>query len=52
MLNKDQMQPDLSIAATAQHYVLAIVLRDTSVFEKASVTVFYQWIEAAPRETE
>jgi toxin FitB len=33
-------QPALSIAATAQHYDLTTVSRDTSDFEKARVTVF------------
>ena len=41
-------QPDLIIAATAQHYDLTIVSRDTSDFEKARVTVFNPWVEAAP----
>jgi predicted nucleic acid-binding protein len=45
-------QPDLIIAATAQHYDLTIVSRDTSDFEKARVTVFNPWVEAAPPETE
>jgi predicted nucleic acid-binding protein len=45
-------QPDLSIAATARHYVLTIVSRDTSDFERARVTVFNPWVEAAPRERE
>jgi toxin FitB len=40
-------QPDLIIAATAQHYDLTIVSRDTSEFEKARVTVFNPWVEAA-----
>ena len=33
-------QRDLSIAATAQHYVLTIVSRDTGDVEKTRVTVF------------
>jgi hypothetical protein len=45
-------QPDLIIAATAQHYDLTIVSRDTSDFEKARVMAFNPWIEAAPHETE
>jgi predicted nucleic acid-binding protein len=45
-------QPDLIIAATAQHYDLTIVSRDTSDFETARVTVFNPWVEAAPSETE
>jgi toxin FitB len=45
-------QPDLSIAATAQHHDLTIVSRDTSDFEKARVAVFNPWVEGAPPETE
>jgi toxin FitB len=45
-------QPDLIIAATAQHHDLTIVSRDTSDFEKARVLVFNPWVEAAPPETE
>jgi toxin FitB len=45
-------QPTFSIAATAQHYDLTTVSRDTNDFEKARVTVFNPWVEAAPRETE
>jgi predicted nucleic acid-binding protein len=45
------IQPGLSIAATAQHYDLTTVSRDTSDFEKARVTVFNPWVEAAPPET-
>ena len=45
-------QPDLIIAATAQHHDLTIVSRDTSDFEKAGVMVFNPWVEAAPPETE
>jgi hypothetical protein len=52
MLDKGHIQPDLSIAATAQHYDLTTVSRDTSDFEKACITVFNPWIEAAPPETE
>jgi predicted nucleic acid-binding protein len=52
MLDKDHILPDLSIAATAQHYDLTTVSRDTSDFEKACITVFNPWIEAVPRETE
>ena len=37
-------QPDLIIAATAQHHDLTIVSRDTSDFEKARVTVFNPWV--------
>jgi predicted nucleic acid-binding protein len=45
-------QPDLIIAATAQHHDLTIVSRDTSDFEKARVAVFNPWAEAVPTETE
>ncbi|MDP9083485.1 MAG: PIN domain-containing protein [Pseudomonadota bacterium] len=45
-------QPDLIIAATALHYDLMIVSRDTSDFEKARVTMFNPWGEAVPPETE
>ncbi len=38
-------QPDLIIAATAQHHDLTIVSRDTSDFEKARVAVFNPWVE-------
>jgi hypothetical protein len=41
-------QPDLIIAATAQHHDLTIVSRDTSDFEKARVSVFNPWLEASP----
>jgi len=41
-------QPDLIIAATAQHHDLTIVSRDTSDFEKARVAVFNPWVEAVP----
>lgn len=36
-------QPDLIIAATALHYGLTIVSRDTSEYEKASVSVLNPW---------
>ena len=45
-------QPDLILAATAQHQDLTIVSRDTSDFEKARVMVFNPWVEDAPPETE
>ena len=45
-------QPDLIIAASAQHYDLPIVSRDTSDFEKARVMVFNPWAEAAPPGTD
>ncbi len=39
-------QPDLIIAATALHYGLTAVTRDTAEFERASVPVFNPWQEA------
>lgn len=45
-------QPDLIIAATAQHHGFTVVSRDTSDLEKARVAVFNPWIEAAPSEPE
>jgi predicted nucleic acid-binding protein len=36
-------QPDLIIAATALHYGLTVVSRDTSDFKKARVPVFNPW---------
>jgi predicted nucleic acid-binding protein len=36
-------QPDLIIAATALHYGLTMVSRDTSEYEKANVPVFNPW---------
>jgi predicted nucleic acid-binding protein len=41
-------QPDLIIAATAQHHGLTIVSRGTSDFEKARVSVFNPWVEPVP----
>jgi len=41
-------QPDLIIAATAQHYGLTIVSRNTGDYEKARVTVFNPWVEPIP----
>lgn len=38
-------QPDLIIAATAQHHGLTVVSRDTSDYETAGVTVFNPWHE-------
>jgi predicted nucleic acid-binding protein len=40
-------QPDLMIAATAQHHGLTIVSRDTSDFEKARVSVYNPWFEVS-----
>lgn len=45
-------QPDLIIAATAQHHSLTIVSRDTSDYKKARVAVFNPWIEGAPSTSE
>jgi predicted nucleic acid-binding protein len=39
-------QPDLIIAATAQHHGLAVVSRDTKEYEMARVDVFNPWIES------
>lgn len=36
-------QPDLIIAATAQHHGLTVVSRDTADFAKARVAVFNPW---------
>jgi predicted nucleic acid-binding protein len=43
-------QPDLIIAATALHHGLAIVSRDRSDYDRAGVTVFNPWTDAAPLE--
>ena len=45
-------QPDLIIAATAQHHGLTVVSRDTSDYEKARVAVFNPWLEPVPPEAE
>lgn len=45
-------QPDLIIAATAQHHGFTIVSHDTSDFEKARVPVFNPWIETGPSAAE
>jgi toxin FitB len=37
-------------SASPRHCVLMIVSRDTSDIERARVTVFNPWVEAAPRE--
>jgi toxin FitB len=39
-------QPDLIIAATAQHHGLTVVSRDTSEYERARVEVFNPWVDA------
>ena len=44
-------QPDLIIAATAQHHGLTIVSRNVSDYEKARVAVFNPWVDSAPTET-
>lgn len=36
-------QPDLIIAATAQHHGLTVVSRDTSDYAKARITAFNPW---------
>jgi toxin FitB len=41
-------QPDLIIAATAQHHGLTIVSRDIADYLKARVAVFNPWIESPP----
>lgn len=38
-------QPDLIIAATAQHHDITVVTRDTSEYAKARVPVFNPWID-------
>jgi predicted nucleic acid-binding protein len=40
-------QPDLIIAATALHYGLTVVTRDTTNFERARVPVLNPWNEPA-----
>lgn len=45
-------QPDLIIAATAQHYGLTVASRDTDHYEKARVTVFNPWLNTLSRNTE
>jgi toxin FitB len=40
-------QPDLIIAATALHYGLTVVSRDTSDFDKARVSVLNPWRETS-----
>lgn len=41
-------QPDLIIAATAQHYGLTVVSRDTNEYEMACVKVINPWVDEAP----
>ena len=45
-------QPDLIIAATAQHHGLTVASRDTVHYEKARVPVFNPWVDTASRKTE
>jgi len=42
-------QPDLIIAATALHYGLTVLTRDTAEFTKARAPVFNPWREANAR---
>jgi toxin FitB len=41
-------QPDLIIAATAQHHGITIVSRDTADYAKARVAVFNPWVDVLP----
>ena len=41
-------QPDLIIAATAQHHGLTVVSRDTADYVKARVAVLNPWSESLP----
>jgi len=41
-------QPDLMIAATAQHHGLTVVSRDVSDYQKAHTPVFNPWIDPPP----
>lgn len=41
-------QPDLIIAATAQHHGLTVVSRDTKEYEAARVEVFNPWVDLLP----
>jgi len=41
-------QPDLIIAATAQHHGLTVVSRDTTEYVAARVPVFNPWIDNLP----
>lgn len=45
-------QPDLIIAATAQHHGLTVASRDTDHYEKARVSVFNPWVDTVSRNTE
>jgi len=44
-------QPDLIIAATAQHHGLTVVSRDTAEYTAARVDVFNPWTDLLPDET-
>jgi len=41
-------QPDLIIAATAQHHSITVATRDTSEYAKARVPVFNPWTDTPP----
>ena len=41
-------QPDLIIAATAQHHGITVASRDTSEYVKARVPVFNPWTDTLP----
>lgn len=43
-------QPDLIIAATAQHHGLTVVSRDTAEYRAAQVDVFNPWTDLLPDE--
>lgn len=45
-------QPDLIIAATAQHHGLTVASRDTDHYEKARVPVVNPWVDTVSRKTE
>lgn len=45
-------QPDLIIAATAQHHGLTVASRDIDHYEKARVPVFNPWIDTVSRGAE
>ena len=36
-------QPDLIIAATAVHHGMVVVSRDTTIFDRAGVSVYDPW---------
>ena len=44
-INYTFSQPDLIIAATAQHYGLGIVTRNTTDYEKTRVPTFNPWVD-------